>query len=106
MVRTEDLEEVTRNLDRIDIPEYVTWYELGERAVVIDRRDGTRLQLNASGAFLWKLVARLGSKRALIEQLEATYEVTAEGAAHGVDEWVCQLRNKQLVYPLYPDSEH
>jgi hypothetical protein len=83
---------------RIEIADHVTWYRLGDRAIVIDRRKRTRSGLGEASALLWQHLARGADEGALRDTLAEHCGVPEDEAGALVREFIASLVAKQLVF--------
>ena len=90
---------------RLTIPEFVTWYAVGDRVTVICRRTDKRLRLNATASHLWLRLAEAATGPELVAHLLAAYELSESEARRDVAAFLDALTERRIVYPLPPDPE-
>lgn len=82
-------------------PKRVTWREVGDDVVALDSRTSDYLGLNSTGKVLWMaLITDGGATRdELIAALLSEFEVEQEQAAADVDQFLDDLRGRDLLEP-------
>lgn len=88
------------NQRRLRIPEYVTWFALGDAVVLIDRRNQQRKELNGTAAELWRQLGGCRSQKELSRWLAPRAEGSEQDAREFVEDWAEALHRAELLYPL------
>ena len=83
---------------RIELADYVTWYEKGEEIVVIDRRHSARSGLAEASAILWRKVAEGAPVSELSRAVAEAYGVSDDDAASLVETFAAQLAARELLF--------
>jgi hypothetical protein len=76
---------------------------LGEEIVILGLRDSVYYGLSDVGARIWDLIQTPRTVEEILNTLAAEYEVTAAGAAAGVDRLLRDLEIRGLVAITVPD---
>jgi Coenzyme PQQ synthesis protein D (PqqD) len=78
--------------------ESLTWREVDEEIVVLDRRTWMYMGVNGSGVLLWKeIVEGAPSRSRLVECLCEAYEIDAEVARRDVEAFIEMLSSNSLL---------
>jgi Coenzyme PQQ synthesis protein D (PqqD) len=77
--------------------EFLTWREVDEEIVVLDRRSWMYMGVNGSGVLLWKEIVDGASRTRLVEALCDAYEIDEETAQRDVAEFLGMLASQSLL---------
>lgn len=77
--------------------EKLTWQELDDEIVVLDLAGSVYLQVNGTGADLWKALLDEADRAQLVTTLTSAYDVDERTAEHDVDVFLEQLRAAELL---------
>lgn len=75
----------------------LTWQELEDEIVVLDLAGSVYLQINGTGAALWKVLLDGADRTQLVTTLTTTYHVDEATAGRDVDAFLEQLRTAGLL---------
>ncbi len=75
----------------------LTWSVVGDDVVVLDLDGSVYMKLNESGSLLWEQLAQPHTVHELAEVLVQRYEVSEPQALADVDEFIAELRRRNLV---------
>jgi hypothetical protein len=75
----------------------LTWREVDEEIVILDRRSWNYLGVNGSGVLLWKQLISGASPSQLVECLHDAYEIDVEVAQRDVEEFLKTLSAHSLL---------
>lgn len=75
----------------------VEWRQVGDEVVVLDMHSSMYFAVNDAGAAIWPRLVAGATRAELVSLLEARYDVSAEDAASDVDDFLCSLRDKDLL---------
>ncbi len=75
----------------------MTWHEVGGDVVVLDLDGSVYLKLNGTGRVLWELLAEGTDQEHLRAALVENYDVDPATAATDVDEFIGDLRRRELL---------
>jgi hypothetical protein len=84
-------------------PEAVEWREIDGEVLAVDLDQARYLGVNATGALLWKELARGTTRDELVSRLQAAFGLEAERAERDTDAFLDVLRERQLLAPA-PDA--
>jgi hypothetical protein len=77
--------------------ESLTWREVDDEIVVLDRRSWMYMGVNGSGVLLWKEIVEGASRARLTACLCETYEIDAELAQRDVEAFIEMLSSNSLL---------
>lgn len=83
--------------------EELEWRLADDEVVVLDLRRQRYLALNASGALIWRALAKGAGREELVGLLVATYGVSPGRAAADVEDLLASMAAESLLAPLPPD---
>lgn len=89
-------------IHKLGIPEYVSWYPLGDRIVVLDLRSRRSYELNGAAAALWLCCVerRSTDSEDLARTLVGRYRINAATATRDSALWAKDFLDKHLLYSL------
>jgi hypothetical protein len=76
----------------------LTWREIDDKIIVLDLHSGKYLELNATGAALWKLLAEGAvAREELTQRLVSEFQVDDETATRDVEAFLSGLERARLL---------
>lgn len=75
----------------------IVWRKLEDDVIALDLQGSAYLRLNASGAFLWEMLAEPTTSEILTSRLAETYGIPSEKATRDVDEFIAKLVELELL---------
>ncbi len=83
--------------DRLTLRSQVRFRAIDEEGVIVHTERGVVIVINALGLRTLELIREQGSRRAVIAQLAAEYDVSDTTIAADVDAFLDQMRGQQLL---------
>jgi coenzyme PQQ synthesis protein D (PqqD) len=68
-----------------------------DEKIILDLRNSVYLSTNSTASILWSHLERGATRAAMIEALQTNFEVDPSQAAHDVDLFVSDLRQRGLI---------
>jgi hypothetical protein len=75
----------------------LTWREVDDEIVVLDRRSWMYMGVNGSGVLLWKEIINGASRQRLVQCLREEYEIDVEMAERDVGAFIEMLSSNSLL---------
>jgi Coenzyme PQQ synthesis protein D (PqqD) len=77
--------------------ESLTWREVDDEIVVLDRRNWMYMGVNGSGVLLWKEIVNGASRQRLVQSLCEEYEIDVETAERDARAFIEMLSSNNLL---------
>ena len=75
------------------------WRTIDDETVLLVLDSSLYLGLNETGTVLWPRMVTGTSKRELVDELTANFDIDADQAAHDVDRFIEMCREHELLEP-------
>jgi len=84
-------------LQRVRIPDYVTWHDAGVDLVLFNQRDGSYHALDRSGSEIWRAIGREGPLEPVVALLRERYPQAAGAIDADVRAFVADAARLGLI---------
>jgi hypothetical protein len=106
-VSRSDAHTVQLRTDAIVEPSFhVRTIDIGEEVVILAAFTEQVYRLNATGAFIWRLLSQPQRVEELIEALQARYSLDADEARSSINDFVMHLTDEGLVGSTVQVNDH
>jgi hypothetical protein len=73
------------------------WRKVDENTVIVTPQSGEMRVLNGVGSKIWQLLAEGQTKEAIVEQIVAEYNISAEQASTDLEKFLVELAERNLL---------